>query len=178
MGYFRHIFLMGSFLELLGVFMTSLSTKYYQLFLAQGICVGLGNGLMFAPALAVLSTYFTKHRSVAISIGACGTGTGGLVFPAIIRQLLPKIGFAWTVRVLGLIMLINLIIANIFLRTRIAPRKTGPIVDLSAFKDVAYTLFAIGMFLVFWGLYFAFYYVRLPLLSLIIICTNVLYSDR
>lgn len=169
---------MGSFLELLGVFMTSLSTKYYQLFLAQGICVGLGNGLMFAPALAVLSTYFTKHRSVAISIGACGTGTGGLVFPAIIRQLLPKIGFAWTVRVLGLIMLINLIIANIFLRTRIAPRKTGPIVDLSAFKDVAYTLFAIGMFLVFWGLYFAFYYVRLPLLSLIIICTNVLYSDR
>jgi predicted MFS family arabinose efflux permease len=32
-------------------------------------------------------------------------------------------------------------------------------VELAAFRETSYTLFAIGIFLVFWGVYFAFYYV-------------------
>lgn len=48
-GYFRAIFWTGSVLQLVGVFMTSFSTKYWHLLLAQGICTGLGNGLLFCP---------------------------------------------------------------------------------------------------------------------------------
>lgn len=83
--------------------MTSLSTKYWQIFLSQGIATGLGNGLLFCPCLAILSTYFSSKRALAIGIGASGSATGGLVFPVIVQQLLPKIGFAWTVRVLGFV---------------------------------------------------------------------------
>ena len=39
-GYFRAALLSGTVLMLLGVFMSSLTTQYWQLFLAQGICVG------------------------------------------------------------------------------------------------------------------------------------------
>ncbi|KAL9131269.1 MAG: hypothetical protein Q9217_000756 [Psora testacea] len=157
-GLFRHTFLAGSIFFLLGVFMTSLSTKYWQLFLAQGICTGIGNGLLFCPALALLSTYFTTKRAVAIGIAASGTATGGLVFPAIVQQLLPKLGFPWTIRVLGFAMLALQTITLTFTRTRLPPRKTGPIVEWSAFTELPYLLFSIGMFLCFWGLYFAFYY--------------------
>ena len=158
-GLFRMTFLLGSTLQLIGVFMTSLCTKYWQLFLAQGICTGLGNGLIFCPALALLSTYFTKKRALAIGIAASGSATGGVIFPVVVRQLLPKIGFPWTIRVVGFIMLAVQAIALTFAKTRLPPRKTGPLVEWGAFKELPYVLFAIAMFLSFWGIYFAFYYI-------------------
>jgi len=39
-GLFKPTLLLGMFFHLLGVFMTSLAGKYWQLFLAQGICTG------------------------------------------------------------------------------------------------------------------------------------------
>ena len=139
--------------------MTSISTKYWQLFLAQGICTGLGNGLIFCPALSLLSTYFTTKRSLAIGIAASGSVTGGVIFPVIVQQLLPKIGFPWTVRVLGFVMLALQVVALAFTKPRLPPRKAGPLVEWGAFREPDYTLFAVGMFLNFWGIYFAFYYV-------------------
>ena len=158
-GLFRLTFLIGGFFQLLGVFMTSLSTKYWQLFLAQGICTGLGNGLVFCPALSLLSTYFSKKRSLAIAIGASGSATGGLVFPVIVQQLLPKIGFPWTVRVIAFVMLAIQAVTLAFTKPRLPPRKTGALVEWSAFKEFPYAIFSLGMFLNFWGLYFAFYYI-------------------
>ena len=158
-GLFRPTYFLGCLFQVLGVFMTSLSTKYWQLFLAQGICTGIGNGLVFCPCLAVVSTYFSKRRSFAIGIGASGTATGGLVYPVIVQQLLPKIGFAWTVRIQAFVMLTVSLITLAFFKTRLPPRKSGPIVEWSAFKELSYDLFTIGMFLIFWALYFAFYYI-------------------
>ena len=107
----------------------------------------------------MLSTYFSSKRAVAIGIAASGGATGGLVFPVIVQQLLPKIGFGWTVRVLGFVMLALQAIAFIFMKSRLPPRKSGPLLELAAFREVPYTLFSIGMFLTFWGIYFAFYYI-------------------
>lgn len=138
--------------------MASLSTQYWQLFLAQGICCGLGNGCLFCPALSVVSTYFSKRRTLAIGICACGSATGGLIFPAMVQQLIPSVGYPWTMRALGFTTGGCLIICNILARPRLPPRRTGPIVELAAFTEISYTLFAIGMFISFWGVYFAFYY--------------------
>jgi len=95
---------------------------------------------------------------LAIGICACGSATGGLIFPAMVQQLIPKVGYAWTMRVLGFVVLACLTICNILARPRLPPRRTGPILELAAFTELPYTLFAIGMFLIFWGVYFAFYY--------------------
>ncbi|RSL65565.1 hypothetical protein CEP53_003623 [Fusarium sp. AF-6] len=81
-GHFHIPFAMGTFLTCLGVFMTSLSTVYWQILLSQGICTGLGNGLLFTPALAVVSTYFKRRRSLAFGITATGSASGGLIFPS------------------------------------------------------------------------------------------------
>jgi MFS family permease len=144
-GYFRPVFIFGLVLQLLGVFMTSISTKYWQIFLAQGICQGFGNGMQFVPTMSLLSTYFAKNRSFAIGIAATGATTGGMVMPAMVQQLLPKIGFGWTVRALGLVMLVLGTTAALFLKTRIPPRKGGPLVEWSAFAEPPFLLFCIGM---------------------------------
>ena len=152
-GYLKPTVLLGSVILVAGVFLTSISTQYWQIFLAQGICQGIGNGLLFTPAMALLSTYFDKNRPWAIGIAACGIATGGMVFPAVFQSLLPAIGFAWTVRVMGLVMLLLLAIAVSSLRPRILPRRAGPMVDWPALKEIPYALFAVAYFLVSWGAY-------------------------
>ncbi|KAL4805269.1 major facilitator superfamily domain-containing protein [Aspergillus unguis] len=158
-GYFKLILTVGAVLELFCIFMTSLCTQYWQLFLAQGVGQGIGCGLMFCPTIALTPTYFSKNRSIAIGIVASGSATGGLVFPAVVMRLLPRIGYGWTMRTLGFISLATLTPCLFFLKQRLPPRKSGPLVEWAAFKEASYSFFAIGMFLNFWGLYIGFFYI-------------------
>ena len=158
-GFFRLTFVTGVVIQLVGIFTTSLCKTYWSVFLAQGLCVGLGNGLVFVPSIALTGTYFLKNRSLALGIAASGSATGGLVYPAIAERLLPTIGFGWTVRVMGFVMMVTMTISAVFLKPRLPPRKSGPIVEWAAFTELPYALFAVAAFLLFWGLYVGFYYI-------------------
>jgi MFS family permease len=158
-GFFRLVFVVGMSVQLVGIFMTSLCTTYWQVFLAQGICVGLGNGLVFIPSITICSTYFLKNRALALGVAASGSATGGLVYPAIAESLLPRVGFGWTVRVMGLVMATTMVFCAVFMKPRLPPRRAGPLVEWAAFKELPYALFAMGSFLMFWGLYVVFYYI-------------------
>ena len=147
-GYFKHLLVTGSILQLVGIFTTAQGTQYWQIFLSQGVVMGLGNGCIFCPALATMSTYFSKRRSLAIGIAATGSATGGLVFPSIVRQLLPSIGFPWTMRVIGFVQLATLLVACIGLRTRLPPRSSGKLIEWSAFREREYAFYAAGSFFV------------------------------
>ncbi|KAJ1324241.1 MFS transporter MCT family solute carrier family 16 (monocarboxylic acid transporters) member 10 [Microdochium nivale] len=157
-GLFKPLIMLGTFFITLGFMTTSVATQYWHLVLSQGVCMGLGAGCIFAPTLATVSSYFSGKRSLAIGIVASGSVTGGLVFPAMARQLLPMIGFAWTIRAIGLVAFATLLPANLLMKSRLPPRRTGALVDWESFKDLGYTFYAVGMFFNFWGLYFAFYY--------------------
>lgn len=174
-GFFLPISILGSILVVAGTLITSACTQYWQVFLAQGVCVGLGNGCLFCPAIAIISTYFQKYRSIAIGLTACGSVTGGLVFPGIVRELLPRLGFNWTLRVIGLMQAGCFVISLLSLKPRIPPRKSGRLVEWSAFQELEYTYYALGAFMVrfpvsyllfaniiiqcFWGVYFAFFFI-------------------
>lgn len=157
-GYFRAVLFAGSLLQLLSTFSASFATQYYHTLLAQGICGGLANGFFFCPTIATISTYFTTRRAIALGIGACGSATGGIVFPIIARFLLPKTGLAWTLRTIGFVQLAALVFCNIFLRPRVPPRKSGPLVEWAAFREAPYTFYAAGSFLLIMGILFPFYY--------------------
>ena len=158
-GFFRITFIIGVIFQLIGIFMTSLCTTYWQVFLAQGLCVGFGNGLVFIPSLTICSTYFLKNRALALGVAASGSATGGLVYPAIAESLLPRVEFGWTVRVMGLVMGVTMVLCAVFMEPRLPPRRAGPLVEWAAFKEPPYALFATGSFLMFWGLYVVFYYI-------------------
>ncbi|KAI1105453.1 MFS general substrate transporter [Jackrogersella minutella] len=157
-GFFRPVLICGTAFMTLGIFTTSAATQYWQLILSQGICMGIGSGCIFCPAISTVSTYFSKKRSLAIGIAACGSVTGGLVFPAMARQLLPTAGFGWAVRAIGFVQLATLSFAIAFMKSRLPPRRSGSIVEWGAFRELEYSFYAAGMFFNFWGVYFAFYY--------------------
>lgn len=147
-GFFRHIFALGTVLLLLGTFTVSAASTYSQVFLSQGICMGLGMGCLFCPSISTVSTYFDKRRAIALAVAACGSATGGLIFPSMVRELLPKVGFGWTMRSIGFIQLLTLGVGCVFLKPRIKPRKSGPLIDLAAWKEGEYVMYALGAFTV------------------------------
>ncbi|OHE95662.1 riboflavin transporter MCH5 [Colletotrichum orchidophilum] len=157
-GYFRTVAMVGSFLVVAGTLTTSACTQYWQFLLAQGVCVGLGNGCLFCPTVALVSTYFNKRRSFAIGISACGSGAGGVVFPIVIREMLPRAGFGWTMRTLGFIQAAALVTALFCLKSRVPPRKTGSLVEWAAFRDLEYSFYAAGASLCFWASYIVFFF--------------------
>ncbi|KAI9149901.1 MFS-type transporter dbaD [Paramyrothecium foliicola] len=159
MGYFRLSLSLGCALQVIGTFMTALSTKYWHLFLAQGVCTGLGHGFLFAPIVAILPTYFKKRRAIAVSLATCGASTGGMVFPTIAYTCMHRLGFRWTVLIMGFVMTFNAAMILTFARTRIPVRKPRSLFDAGAFKELPFTLFAVGSFLALWALYFAYFYI-------------------
>ena len=76
MGYLHVLISVGSVLIVLGLMMTSIATQYYQIFLALGICVGLGAGCLFVPSVAIVATYFTTKRAAATGLTAAGGSVG------------------------------------------------------------------------------------------------------
>ncbi|KAF4987392.1 hypothetical protein FDECE_15452 [Fusarium decemcellulare] len=157
-GYFRQLYALGFFLVVLGIFATSFCKTYWQFFLAQGICMGLGNGCIFCPSMATISTYFEKRRALAMGVAAAGSATGGLIYPSIVRQMLPTAGFSWAIRTIGFVQFATLGVGAFFLKSRIPPRRSGPLVEWAAFKEMEYSFYVLGSFMCFWGVYFAFYY--------------------
>ena len=67
----------GNFLVVLGIMMLSLCTEYWQVFLAQGICMGLGAGLLYIPSLALVSIWFDRKRALAMGVVMSGIAVGG-----------------------------------------------------------------------------------------------------
>ncbi|CAJ2499782.1 Uu.00g026350.m01.CDS01 [Anthostomella pinea] len=161
-GYVRQLVAAGLFLVVFGMFMTSLCASYWQVVLAQGICVGVGCGLLFLPSTAILSQYFDRHRAVAIGVQSVGSPLAGIVFPIIFSRLQPVVGFAWVTRIIAFILLGMAPVPLLFLRTRVPPaKKRQAFLDVSAFGDVPYLVWGAAGFFAFLGLYVPFFYVQL-----------------
>lgn len=158
-GLFRPVYIAGAVFQIIGIFTMAESTKLWHLFLSQAVCLGIANGLQFCPSMALVSTYFVRKRAFALGITALGSCTGGVIFPVIVQQCLPRIGFPWTIRIIGFIMVVSNILTISLYKTRLPPRKTGPLVDWESFREAPYLLYCIAMFFNFWGLYFAFFYI-------------------
>lgn len=159
-GHFRILLIVGTFLTVFGIMMNSISNNYWQVFLSQGLCVGLGTGCLFLPSVAIVATYFTTMRALAIGFVASGGSIGSVIYPIVFHRLQPRIGFPWATRVLGFIALGTLTISLLVLRTRLPPpKKMRTILDPQAFKNVPFILFSAGLFLAFAGLYIPIFYI-------------------
>ena len=78
-GYLRPLLLVGSLVEVFGLMMVSLSKEYYQVFLSQGICIGLGGGMLYIPSIASAAAGLEEgRRAKFMGLIASATGIGTL----------------------------------------------------------------------------------------------------
>ncbi|KAI5928567.1 major facilitator superfamily domain-containing protein [Camillea tinctor] len=159
-GYTRSLYGIGGFFAVLGMFMTSLATEYWQILLAQGFCSGIGGGLMFMPAIANVATYFKRRRNLAMSLNATGSSTGAIVFPAVVQFLTPVIGFPWAMRVCGFIALFFITLGFILLKPRKLKKTPSPWVDLKLLQNAPNAVYAAGAFFIYFSLFTVLIYIN------------------
>ncbi|KAF7502352.1 hypothetical protein GJ744_005993 [Endocarpon pusillum] len=96
----------------------SFSWRIWQLYLSQGVLVGLGVGFLYIPSIAILSQWFSTKRSLANGISAAGSGVGGLIFSLSTGATIEHLGLAWSLRLVGVMAVTANTLATIFIRSR------------------------------------------------------------
>lgn len=76
-GYSRHLLSCGSVLIVGGTIAQSFCAEFWQLLLAQGLCIGIGCGCLAILSVAIPSLWFTHRLPLANGIAASGSGVGG-----------------------------------------------------------------------------------------------------
>ncbi|KAI1114021.1 monocarboxylate permease-like protein [Nemania sp. NC0429] len=159
----RWILPIGTVFYAFGLMALSLSTEYYQIILSQGIVCGIGGAAVFNCASNSVITWFFRYRAAALGIVVAGSSVGGIVLPILMSQLIPKIGFPWTMRLIGFIVLVFCGIACFLVKSRLPPRpKPFHFSELvSSFRDPRFSLVVASNFFVFWGLYLPLNYLNI-----------------
>ncbi|KAK0216880.1 major facilitator superfamily domain-containing protein [Armillaria fumosa] len=135
----------GTCIMCIGLISASFSTHVWHLYLTQGVLFGVGSGFAFIPAVCIPSQWFTKHRGLATGIAASGYGVGGLLLSPLTQRLIDLMGFRWALRITGLMTLVALGVADIFLRPR-ASAKPATKVDKTLMMDKVFLfLCSIGL---------------------------------
>ena len=67
-----------------------LSHSPAQLIVTQGVCYGLGSGLIFAPNMSLIDEWFIQRRSLAYGIFFAGSSVAAAIIPPVMRILLAR----------------------------------------------------------------------------------------
>ena len=128
--------------------------------LAQGVLMGMSMGFVQFPAMAALTQYFDKNRAAAFGITISGSSIGGVVFPIAFSKMLnsTNLGYGWSVRVMGFVIIPVLLFASTVVTPRLPPRKSTFFVP-SAFKDPMFNTLTVAIFLAFIGLFSPLFYI-------------------
>ncbi|PYI32370.1 MFS general substrate transporter [Aspergillus indologenus CBS 114.80] len=157
-GHLRPLLVSGTTCIFLGHIFLSLSTQYYQLLLSQGLLIGIGAGCLFVPCISVLPSYFSTRLGLALGLDVSGSAAGGIMYPILLYRLLPRVGFAWSVRIMGFVALATLALPLAVMQQRTHPPRARALLDRAALRDPHYGLFVGASLLAFLGLFVLLFY--------------------
>jgi predicted MFS family arabinose efflux permease len=140
--------------------MTSICKEYWQLFLAQGLLLGIGIAFIVLPGFTTPAQHFAKSRGMALGIVVSGSSLGGVVWPIALHNLFTEVGFGWAVRIVAFIQLPLLVIGCVFTRPPVGliGHAKGK-ADFSCMKNPILILLSSGLFLLYLGLFTPFFFI-------------------
>lgn len=74
--------------------------------------------MLYIPTIPILSQWFDKRRSLANGITAAGSGIGGLMFSLTMGASIVSLGHAWSLRIIGIVVLVVNVLSTSFIRDR------------------------------------------------------------
>jgi MFS family permease len=159
-GYLKSLIAVGTVLEITGLILTSFFHGYWPIFFAQGVCMGIGSGLMAVIPVAVLSTFFEKKRMLATGIASTGASLAGIAYTLSMRALFTSVSFAWAVRVFALIILITNAVAFFVMRLQAQHGGKDSAFGFHHFKDLPYTVFVLAFTLFVASSFAPFFFIQ------------------
>jgi MFS family permease len=128
--------------------------------LTQGVLMGIVMGLLQFPAFAAVSQYFDKKRATALGVVVSGSSIGGVVIPIALSKMLnsSSLGFGWSVRVIGFVIIPLMIFSCMAVKSRLPPRTTTFFIG-AAFKEARYILLIVALFFMFLGMFTPLFFI-------------------
>ncbi|KAH6611373.1 hypothetical protein Trco_001393 [Trichoderma cornu-damae] len=141
-------------LYIFAVLILSACKTYWQILLVQGVLMGITMGFILFPAMTSVSHYFDKKRATALGVAISGSSIGGIVMPILVSKLLnsTSLGFGWTIRIIGFVMLPFIIFSVLAIKARLPPRTTALWIP-SAFRDAKYNFLIASTFFILIGMF-------------------------
>ncbi|KAL1661009.1 major facilitator superfamily domain-containing protein [Schizophyllum commune] len=160
LGYLKAPLFLATCVFVVATFLVAECTKYWHFLLCQGIVTGFACGIIFGPMMGIIGHWFRRKRGLALGMNAIGSSMGGTIFPIAARNLIKRVGFPWTMRILGFIILVALSVPNLVLQRRLPPKKVaGGFVNPKAFKYLPFTIYCLSGIVAFLGLYTVLTYI-------------------
>lgn len=163
-GYFHHMIMTGSIIQVISMFMLSLAARgeYYQVFLAQGVGMGFGQSLLYLPSLVVIGHYFQRRRALATGIAVSGASMGGIIWPIMLTQITKLTSFANAIRVTAAVTAVLLLIANFAIKTRHSQTSHHQKLNFkNIFREKGYLICIVAAFCNGLGIFFPYFYLQL-----------------
>ncbi|KAL9103247.1 MAG: hypothetical protein Q9163_001698 [Psora crenata] len=138
--------------------------ELWHFLLSFSLLCGVGTSLIFNPAVSSIAHFFLVKRAAATGLATTGGSVGGIVFPLMLQRLFPLVGYRWATRILALIFLFQLVVANLLIRSRLPPPPKGSLgsniwPDWRIFKDITFVLTTVGVFFIEWALFVPLAYI-------------------
>lgn len=147
----RWLLFAGSILIILATMLLGECTQYWHFILVFGILAGVGTALIFTPTIAAVGHFFYEKRGNATGVAAMGGAIGGIVFPLMLQDLFPKVGWGWATRIQGFVFVVLLVLANLLVRSRLPPKPNQSIMpDFMIFRQLNFALVTAGTFFMEW----------------------------
>lgn len=156
----RMLILAGSVLICASMLLLGLCTQYWHFMIVFGLLGGVGTSLIFTPSISAISHFFYAKRGNATGIAAAGGSLGGIIFPLMLQQLFPRVGFEWATRIVGFVFIFCCAISVLLTRSRLPPKPGQSVLpDLRIFRDPAFSLLTFGTYFMEWGLFVPIAYI-------------------
>jgi len=101
-----------------GFLLAGLGPQFWMFSAAHGLLIGIGAGTGFAPMMADVSHWFVKRRGFAVVVVAAGNYLAGTIWPLLMNQTMPHLGWRGTYVMIGVIVSCTIIPLAFLLRRR------------------------------------------------------------
>ena len=96
----------------------SFAKEFWQIFLSQGLLVGIATGLVWLPAAPIIAQWFSSKRSLAQGIGSSGSGVIGVIFSVATTPMIDNLSLGWALRIIGICSGGMLLLATVLIKDR------------------------------------------------------------
>ena len=107
---------------------------------------------MYVPSMGVISRYFHRRRTLAMTLAASGSPIGSIIHSIMLNNIFEQMGFANGVRISAAFVSVLLFIACCLMRMPFEPPKKATnqwAVVNGVFRDVPFLLMTIGYGFIF-----------------------------
>ncbi|KAI9225560.1 MAG: major facilitator superfamily domain-containing protein [Piptocephalis tieghemiana] len=136
--------LLGILFVTLALLLASFASKLWQLYLTQGILLGIGASFIFFSTSPLPAQWFRQKQGIASGLSLAGSSIGSIIYMIVTRVMIERLGTSWSLRITAAMTLVLSGASWFLIRERVPPTPmtstTWAFLDWGLFRKPTITL--------------------------------------